>query len=73
MQGEEMSGTNDTNMTVSGSGTASDPYTYNFHETAQSYGAPWMFFIVAIIVLGLAASIGFLLGFYFGNRRKKAK
>jgi ABC-type multidrug transport system permease subunit len=57
-------------MTVSGSGTASDPYTYNFHTNAQSYGMPWMFYIMVIIVLGLAATGGFLLGFYFGKRRK---
>ncbi len=61
---------NDTNTNVQGSGTASDPYTYNFHETAQSYGAPWMFYVVAIIVLGFAVAFGFLLGFYFGKRRK---
>ena len=32
-----MNSTNDTNIFVSGSGTASDPYTYNYHATAISY------------------------------------
>ena len=61
---------NDTNTIVQGSGTASDPYTYNFHDTAQSYGAPWMFYVVAIIALCSAVAFGFLLGFFLGKRRK---
>ncbi len=50
-----MSGTNDTNMTVSGSGTASDPYTYHFqyHETTESH---LMFQAVAIAVVLAAAA-----------------
>jgi hypothetical protein len=63
---------NDTNVIVTGSGTASDPLTYNFHVNAQSYGTPWMFYIVVIIMLGLAAAAGFPLGFYFGRCRGKS-
>jgi hypothetical protein len=63
---------NDTNIIVHGSGTASDPRTFEFHTTAQSYGTPWMFYLVVIIVLGLAAAAGFLLGFYFGKGRRKS-
>jgi hypothetical protein len=62
----------DTNAVVTGSGTAGDPYTYNFHVTAQSYRGPHWLFYVALILIGLAAVAGFLLGFYFGKRRKKA-
>jgi ABC-type multidrug transport system permease subunit len=70
-----MNGTNNTNVVVTGSGTASDPITYNFHTNAQSYGhdgTSWMFYIVVIIVLGFPAAVGFLLGFYFGKSRKKS-
>jgi len=63
---EEMS---DSNVIVSGSGTAKDPYIYSFRTTSQSYGTPVMFYAV-IIVIGLVAVAGFLLGFYFGKRRK---
>jgi hypothetical protein len=62
---------NDTNVVVTGSGTANDPYTYNFHETPQSGGPPWVLYAV-VIEVGLAAVAGFLLGDYFGNRRKKS-
>jgi len=57
----------DTNIAVTGSGTASDPYIYNFHITAQSHWLLWM-----ICVIGLSAIAGFLIGFYFGKRRKKS-
>jgi hypothetical protein len=63
---------NGTNAVVSGSGTASDPTTFEFHETAQSYGASWIFFSVAVLMLGLAMAVGFLLEFYFGKRGKKS-
>jgi hypothetical protein len=67
-----MNGTNDTNAIVTGSGTASDPRTYDFQVNAQSYhGTPRMLYIVVIIVLGLVAVTGFLLGFYYGKSRKK--
>jgi ABC-type multidrug transport system permease subunit len=65
-----MNGTNDTNVTISGNGTTNDPYTYNFHATEESYGAPWMFWIVMIVMLGATLAAGFLIGFYFGKRRK---
>jgi len=67
-----MNSANDTNMTVSGSGTASDPKIFHFHATDnQSYETPWMFYAVVIAVLGLATAVGFLLGFCFGKRRTK--
>jgi hypothetical protein len=70
-----MSPTNDTNITMSGSGTAADPYVYNFHTdarlSAHSYGMHCMFLLIVMIALGSAAAGGFLLGFYFGKRRNK--
>jgi hypothetical protein len=69
-----MNGTNDTNAIVSGSGTAADPYTYNFHTTSETFMMPhFMFYAVLIlIVVVLAATGGFTLGFYFRKRRKKS-
>lgn len=60
-----------TNNFVSGSGTASNPYVYNFHATAQSYGASWMF-CALVIAVGMVGLVGFLIGFYFGRRRRKS-
>jgi hypothetical protein len=60
---------NDTNTLVHGSGSASDPTTFEFHESAQSYGSHVMVCAVVVVVF-LAAAAGFLLGFYFGKRRK---
>jgi hypothetical protein len=62
---------NETNIITNGSGTASDPYTFNFHTTGQSYGHPSGFHAVAIF-LGLGVIVGFLLGFYFGKKQKKS-
>jgi len=58
----------DTNHAVSGSGTASDPYTYNFHSTGQSSGAPWLLCLL-MVVSGLAVVAAFLPGYYFGKKR----
>ena len=63
-----MNGTNDTNSVVHGSGTASDPYTFNFHTYAQSVGSrsPWEFrgegFLLGLIVAAVVA--------YLGRKRK---
>jgi len=48
-----MNGTNDTNMTITGSGTAGDPYVYNFHTSAPSVithhgGIYWLLIGMAI-------------------------
>jgi hypothetical protein len=60
----------DTNVTVTGSGTASDPYVYNYHATGGSSGGFWVLSAV-IIVASLTAVAGFRLGYYFGQRKKK--
>jgi hypothetical protein len=61
---------NDTNITTTGSGTASDPTTFNNHVTSQSVVISHFGLYVVIIVVGLAAVTGFGLGFYFGKSRK---
>jgi hypothetical protein len=65
-----MNGTNDTNMTVSGSGTASDPRTFDFHTTGNTYVVPGVFYIIFLTIIASVAIAGFMLGFYFGKRRK---
>ena len=72
-EGDEMKGTNDTNGAISGTGTASDPYTYNFHEDGTSQGAPWIFWSLVMMVFCGVAIVGFLLGLYFRNKRKRSK
>jgi hypothetical protein len=62
---------NDTNIIVTGNGTAGDPYTYNIHTTGQSIVMTHGMLAIIIILVGLAAVGGFLLGFNFGVRRKK--
>jgi hypothetical protein len=66
-----MNGTNDTNVIVHGTGTATDPYTVNFRVTAQSHAWHWTFHEIVILVC-LAAVAGFLLGFYCGKRQKQS-
>jgi hypothetical protein len=41
-----MSGTNNTNVIVHGSGTAADPTVYDFHVTAQSVAHGERYFLV---------------------------
>jgi hypothetical protein len=64
---EEM---NDTNVIVHGTGTASDPTTYEFQTTAEGYGGAFWMLYAAILLVTLAAAAGFLLGFHFGKKRK---
>ena len=56
----------ETNMTTSGSGTARDPYTFNYHTTAQSRVAPhWVILLFCVVIV--LAVVGFL-----AMRRRKS-
>jgi hypothetical protein len=59
-----------TNSITNGSGTATDPYTHNFHTTSETVMMPHFLFCAVLIVAVLAAATGFLMGFYIGKRRK---
>jgi hypothetical protein len=67
-----MNGTNETNMTASGSGTATDPDSYNFHSSSETDMIPHFVFYTVLIVVVLAAAGGFILDFSFGKRRAKS-
>ena len=57
---------NETNIVTNGSGTPSDPYTFNFHTTAQSVGpcSPWAFraegFLLGLMVAAIVGGALFL-------------
>lgn len=58
---------NNTNGVVSGSGTASDPYTYNFHTTGISNDHHYFLFLILLV----ATAVVF---FYAGRKSvKKSK
>jgi hypothetical protein len=42
---------NDTNTSVQGSGTASDPYIFNFHTVANGVERPFTFWLIVVCVL----------------------
>jgi hypothetical protein len=63
---------NVTNGIVTGTGTASDPYIYNFHTTSETVMIPHFMIYTILMVAALAAAGGFMLGFYFGKRRVKS-
>jgi hypothetical protein len=62
-----MNSTNDTNMTVSGSGTASDPYVYNFH-TIPGHVVPFNLHDLFMAFFGLGVIV--FLGFHVLKNRK---
>jgi hypothetical protein len=61
-----------TNIIISGSGTASDPYIYNFHPHSETVVLPHFMLYAVLIAALLAAGGGFVPGFYFGKRRRKS-